>query len=62
MHLKMCALNIDIHVCLYVFWSVCYVRTVGMTVLLLNIFSSLKQSLTSPNKAKVILEKELELR
>lgn len=38
------ALNIDINLSVYVFWSVCYVRTVGMTVLLLNIFTSLMQA------------------
>lgn len=33
-------LNTDIHLSVYVFWSVRYVRTVGMTVLL----TSLKQT------------------
>lgn len=41
---KIHALNIDIHLSVYVFWSVCCVRTAGVTVLLLNIFTSLKQT------------------
>lgn len=58
----MYVLNIELNMYVYVFWSVCYARTAGMTVLLLNIFTSLKHSLTSSNQSRVIFEKELKLR